>query len=137
MKPIFQTIHSDPTDSKRGNCVQAATASILELDLNDVPNFIALTKPEEWEIHFRKFLKQYGFMGLRITGEYIADCYYLVVGKTNRSDDVRHMVVYHDGELAHDPHPSNDGLTEVTDTFLLVPHDPSKLLKGNWHGNDW
>lgn len=137
MIPIDQTSLSTLSEPKRGNCVQAAVASILEFDINDVPNFIAITEPQEWGLHFRKFFQQHGITALRISGDFITDGYYLAVGNTNRSDDVLHMCVYFDGELAHDPHPSKAGLTKITDVYLLIPHDPSRVLKGAWYGNDW
>lgn len=37
MKPVYQTI----IDPRKGNCYSAALASILELPLEDVPNFAA------------------------------------------------------------------------------------------------
>lgn len=54
--------------------------------------------------------------------------FYLVSGISPRG--VGHMVVYRDGALAHDPHPSREGLTEITWTRILVPLDPSIAFKG-------
>lgn len=36
MKKVFQTV----IDSKNGNCAQAAIASLFEVDIEDVPNFV-------------------------------------------------------------------------------------------------
>lgn len=137
MRPIIQTSLSDPNNAKKGNCVQACVASILELELNEVPNFIAITTPEQWELHFRNFFKSNGFSVIRVPDEYILDGYYLVVGETNRNPDILHMCIYFNGVLAHDPHPSQQGLTKIINTYLLVPYDPSKILKGAWDGHDW
>jgi hypothetical protein len=38
---------------------------------------------------------------------------YLVKGKTLRGR--KHIVIYKDGELHHDPHPSNEGLSELNE----------------------
>lgn len=38
MQPVKQTIH----DSKTGNCVSACLASLLDVELDTVPNFLAL-----------------------------------------------------------------------------------------------
>lgn len=40
---------------------------------------------------------------------------------------VSHMVVYHDGKLAHDPHPSRAGILEVKRTWVLAPLDPARI----------
>ena len=40
MTPVFQTTFSDENNPKTGNCMQAAIASLLDLSLEDVPNFI-------------------------------------------------------------------------------------------------
>jgi hypothetical protein len=43
MKKVFQTIVGNGSEShERGNCMQAAIASLFELELEDVPNFIIL-----------------------------------------------------------------------------------------------
>lgn len=41
MKKVFQTI----VDKDHGNCMQAVVASLFELELDDVPNFIEM---ESW-----------------------------------------------------------------------------------------
>ena len=38
MKKVFQTI----VDKRHGNCMQAAVASLFDLELEEVPNFIEL-----------------------------------------------------------------------------------------------
>lgn len=40
MTPVFQTIFSDAKDVNKGNCMQAAIASLFDLPLEDVPSFI-------------------------------------------------------------------------------------------------
>lgn len=41
MKKVFQTVVGDGNNGVRGNCMQAAIASLLELELSEVPNFIS------------------------------------------------------------------------------------------------
>lgn len=43
MKKVFQTI----TDKDNGNCMQAVVASLFELSLEEVPNFIEFNKKED------------------------------------------------------------------------------------------
>jgi hypothetical protein len=52
MKKIFQTI----VDKDHGNCMQAAIASLFEIDLEEVPNFIELK--EGWAGALFQFLKE-------------------------------------------------------------------------------
>lgn len=49
MKPVFQTV----LDRQKGNCLSAAIASILEIDISEVPNFEVLngdfiSRVNEW-----------------------------------------------------------------------------------------
>lgn len=55
MKKVYQTI----IDVDHGNCMQAAIASLLDLELNDVPNFIEYK--HNWATEFFKFLKEKGY----------------------------------------------------------------------------
>jgi len=54
MKLIFQTI----IDKGHGNCMQAAIASLLELQLNEVPHF--LEYKDKWFDVFYKFIVNHG-----------------------------------------------------------------------------
>jgi hypothetical protein len=55
MIKIYQTI----IDKSHGNCMQAAIASLLELSLEEVPNFNTLG--HEWFNTFYHFLHKYGY----------------------------------------------------------------------------
>lgn len=107
-----------------GNCVQASVASILDLALNEVPHFLAVAAtPNQWELAFEDWLEQQGFAVWREQGEYLFEGYCLCSGPSPRG--VGHMVVYRNGRLAHDPHPSRAGIESVHWTRMLVPLDPS------------
>lgn len=56
MNKIYQTRHKEGT--KRGNCMQAAIASLLELPLHQVPDFILFDDPLDKLI---EFVKQKGY----------------------------------------------------------------------------
>jgi hypothetical protein len=43
MKPVFQTRYGEG----RGNCFQAALASILDLELEEVPDFVSAYR-DDW-----------------------------------------------------------------------------------------
>ena len=55
MKKVFQTI----VDPGNGNCMQAAVASLLELEIEEVPHFLK-THPNP-NYAMMKFLKEKGY----------------------------------------------------------------------------
>lgn len=116
MKPVDQTIFSVPGVS-RGNCQQAAVASILGLPLEQVPNFNDCMEGF-WQ-GYENFLLSKGFIDVRLPGNHVPECFYLAYGKSARG--VLHACVYRDGHLAHDPHPSRAGLVAVDEVHLIVP----------------
>jgi hypothetical protein len=126
MKPVLQTQFAGTVDAPTdeiGNCYQAAIASVLELDLDDVPHFIALHK-DEWWIETVKWMNARGKgvawipiedgldSGIRPIG------YHLMNGKSPRGD-YGHEVVGLDGKVVHDPHPSGDGIESVVGWTII------------------
>lgn len=59
MKKVYQTT----VDKGKGNCMQAAIASLLELSLDEVPNFIEFDGKEKTSssLELMKFLKEKGY----------------------------------------------------------------------------
>ncbi len=54
---------------------------------------------------------------------------YLVAGRSPRNPDINHMVVYRNGRLAHDPHPSGLGIDgDPIFVWVVIPLDPAKIL---------
>jgi hypothetical protein len=129
-RPAFvdQTIFYNPAEgSRKGNCTEAAVASILGLSLDDVPDFSAngddaLTF---WNA-FEDFINAHGFEVMMLDGSYVPDVLYLASGMSPRG--VHHMVVMRAGQLVHDPHPSRAGIAAPEQIRLLVPIDPSAAL---------
>lgn len=120
MIPIDQTRMAG--QGAGGNCVQACVASMLELAIEDVPHFLEIApRPDHWELAFDDWLEMRGIISVRMQGHYIFEGFYLATGATARG--TRHMCVYRDGYLAHDPHPSKSGLLDVDCTRILVPAD--------------
>jgi hypothetical protein len=114
MKPVDQTKFYEKGVSY-GNCMQACVASYLELPLESVPDFSL-----DWEHFWSSVYSWMDSEGLRIrlvTPWKLRDHeYYLVQGVSPRSTEdetVYHMVIYLDGKLIHDPHPSRLGVTEI------------------------
>ena len=123
--------HGDPLG---GNCTEAAIASLLGISLEDVGD-LARDKsiPEHW-MAVDDVFKRYGFELVRsdckktefgTAGPRHYDGYYLVSGKTNRfNGTVSHMVLYHNFNLIHDPHPDGTGLINIEHTYVAIPFDP-------------
>lgn len=126
MKPIDQTQFAG--EGAGGDCVRASLASILELPIDAVPHFLeAADLPEQWEIEFLEWLEARGVTIWREQGHYVFEGFYLASGPAERG--VSHMVVYRDGALAHDPHPSRAGLIDVAWSRMLLPFDPANLVR--------
>ena len=107
---VTQSILYSPELNARevyGNCLQAAVASALGLDLDAVPHFGAFA---EWEAATRLWLRGRGLDWRVVAG--IPAGRSIVIGLTSRPTG-RHAAVGDGGEIAWDPHPSRAGLTEV------------------------
>ena len=132
MKPVNQTRLAD--DPKGGNCMAACIASILEISIEEVPDFDMRNDPGDWRIFWGPWLSEMGYhifcMGLTAHIEETPLCIYyglhiIMGGHTARDPDILHACVYktdiNDFEPVHDPHPSNDFITEFTNIYILIP----------------
>lgn len=104
-----------------GDCVRACTASILDLPLEEVPHFVKDTPGPDWYPQWEKFMREHGrevFM-FNVPWEKppVFTNYYLASGITERG--TKHMVVMRQGEVAHDPHPDGNGLTEIQCVWMV------------------
>lgn len=126
MTPVDQDRFYDPSKpvgEQRGNCLSAVIASLLNLPLAVVPNFVQIDVDggENWYAHLLRFLNERGW--LLIGGDYDGGPkpgeFYLCSGPSPRGNGIHHIVVYQDGALAHDPHPDRTGLLGVEVTWLL------------------
>lgn len=146
MKPVHQTIF----DSSKGNCLSAAIASILELSIDDVPNFCKDFGLGYFDEAVQLFLRNRGYAWLRVlmprvpndddskvsqgrpveTREdlrfhYLPDhilC--MATGKSPRGE-WHHVVVgeIRDGynfRMLHDPHPAGTGLEGLPVTIEFL-----------------
>lgn len=109
MKPIKQTTFYGG-GKHYGNCMQAAVASILDLEIEDVPHLLLFD--DLWEDALILFMASRGCVyhgrsdGMPTSSG--VNGYFLVVGTSPRG--VAHMVIYKNNEMAHDPHPENNGV---------------------------
>jgi hypothetical protein len=152
MKPVFQTV----MDANRGNCLSAAIASILELDIAEVPNFEVLNG--DFMARVNEWLRPRGYAWFRAIqprlsrGEGLQDvgrppdtgaeivhhplpdgegvlC--LATGKSPRGEHCHSVVgrmVGFNFELLHDPHPSGEGIEGLPICIeFLVPVNPAAM----------
>lgn len=119
MKPVDQTMFYDKGEV--GDCVRAVTASILELDIIDVPHFVQDQPGADWYDTWEQFMIDHGTKPIMITPPWNQVPkplgYYLASGPSNRN--CKHIVIMRDGNLAHDPHPSRNGLLDVEAIWIL------------------
>lgn len=122
MKPVDQTLFGVEVGPKSGNCFSACVASILEVSLEEVPNFCA---EEKWWEPCKKWFKDRGYclFYFELSKEeklrWDTGAYYIQSGKSPRGDWI-HATVYKRGVMVHDPHPTRVGLESHTDmTFIF------------------
>lgn len=124
MKPVQQTILHDPANGKTGNCIVACVASLLDMDIEEVPHFLEVGGAQQWRKHLSDWLLPRGLAYVEIWCaqketydwyllEYLRDIgYYTLSGPSPRHQGVEHMVIARGDEIVHDPHPSNAGLAD-------------------------
>jgi hypothetical protein len=134
MRPVMQTkflvTDDDGENVQRGNCLQACLASIFELDLDDVPHFVAMPENEWWaalwnwlgerniEVHYERITAPGGWLPLSIP--------YLLAGPSPRGE-FSHVVVAQSHEVIHDPHPDGTGLAEGwRGAYYFLVRDPAR-----------
>lgn len=133
MSRVDQTIFvTDP--ARKGNCVAACVATLFGVPLKDVPHFVefgiaygdsddvrAASSGHHWWAMMLGYVAGRGHWVVELdsvadadTGEMI-----LVAGMSPRG--VMHQVLYRDGRLWHDPHPSRDGVLDVREVLAVRP----------------
>lgn len=143
MTPVDQVI----IDKGRGDCERACIASLLDLPLTAVPNFIEIP---EWHRH----LVRYYFMnscGWEHEGTIAADLfdpvkypsmngfYYASVPSKNFADTFHAVILGEDGIITHDPSPHKQYQgVHMKDTGMLTfqcykPRDDSEWI--SWSRN--
>lgn len=159
MIPVKQNLFGH----RKGNCFAACVASILEIPLEDVPNFGVM---DNFKLHLQEFLATRGYMVIHMEfflanecekGElntaYVGynDLHVILAGLSPRPRDdgqkMYHAVVgVHSGfgfKVVHDPHPENTGLAAPPyGVYWIVPlpkkkqdmSDTIKVVINTCHG---
>jgi hypothetical protein len=101
-----------------GNCLPTCVASILEINIEDVPNFVTLEG--DWWEHFHDFMISKGYKPFHMNGDEITPKgYHIACGMADRG--FHHACVTLDGKVVHDPHPDRTGLHSILHHYVLVP----------------
>lgn len=108
-----------------GDCLRACVATLLSMDLDEVPHFVQYidhpdgTDPLLWWWALIGFLVAHASHVEWIDDK---DCtgWSIATGLSPRGH--QHAVVYHDGALIHDPHPSRSGLLDVEGHIKITTH---------------
>ena len=128
MRPVCQDIFVEPGMTaedlerpgvRRGNCLQAAFASLFELPLEAVPHFVA---EDDWWGCLERWLAARGLLPVWVPHSDVIPwgIPYLATGVSPRGE-FKHVVIEQNGELIHDPHPEGTGLKgHRTGVYLLV-----------------
>jgi hypothetical protein len=135
MKPVDQTRFGNPG----GNCFQAALASILELPLEEVPDFCNENWDGDWASDLNEWLSARGLLCVcfdvkEMDADWITwmtdKCYCLASVISAITEGATHAVVYYKGCVVHDPHPSRRHLqSKPLSLDVFVALDPSKVYK--------
>ena len=134
MKKVYQTT----VDKDHGNCMQAVVASLFDLELNEVPNFIEINK---WFFEMEKFFESHGYTdicniykgrhGLEELKKIAkfdkgVNGYFYATVNSKFFEGVTHAVVVDiDLNIVHDPNPNDVYLSCTPDDIegIMVVHD--------------
>lgn len=140
MKKVYQK----RVDKGDGDCMQATIASLFEVELEEVPDFIRCGN--QWSIKIEEFFKEKGYAtaksfhrtdwtipfyleALEYDGGIGGYFYAVVLSQTFKEEGVTHAVVV-DKELniVHDPNPNGLALKLKAEDILYV-----YVVKDNWY----
>lgn len=130
-----------PVGETIGNCFATCVACLLDMDLEDVPNFVA-TEDVDWWWRFQVWLAARGMYAIEINFVKSEDRRYnfepvpggmgcILTGKSPRGDHL-HSVVGMTAEITggevrqsrcdvyHDPHPSDAGIEDFQSVTFIV-----------------
>jgi hypothetical protein len=119
-----------------GNCFATCLASILELSVEEVPNFCDVDlypgDNGEWYWAVDAWLGEHFGLSILTFGaaeneEWLSRGYSILSGRSPRGE-FNHSVVALDGKIVWDPHPSDDGLVNKKDWIVFTVRDPAKYV---------
>ena len=130
MKPVDQTLFRPSAGRAAGNCWQAAVASLFELELAQVPNFMDGDYEPDSTEPFERYVawcRSFGFTVVTCD-QPVFDALGIGTGKSPRGDFL-HAVVTLGTEVVHDPHPSRAGVVGLLTVDYFMPLNPASLVE--------
>lgn len=135
MKPVVQTKIHIPGEQD-GNCFAACVASLFEVELDSVPNFVEFQGPLGWWDAARAWCRECGYDIARIEKlndvMLWSDCppgdHALATIRSPRGDWLHTVVIDREGVVVHDPYPDApvgyepDEIIELE--LITAPYEP-------------
>lgn len=109
-------------ESTEGDCLQASIASILELEVRELP-YVAEFQKDQWFGIVNDHIRSRGYRLVEFGNEPAVNPpgYAIAIGPSPRTGGILHACVAQNGDVVHDPHPSREGLERITYWLLLIP----------------
>lgn len=109
------------TDEELGDCLMTAVACVLEIDPGELPE-LSVGRAAQWYsiLHDALGARGYRFVELRNDPPVCPAGYAIAIGPSARTGG-NHACVALDGDVVHDPHPSDEGLARIDDWIMFVP----------------
>lgn len=118
-----QLIRHNPSEGAFGDCHRAVFASLMGIDIQNVPHFGELygSDPYRYLDAIDKWLGNFKLRYLECQAEALFDwfgvrgieVYHEIAGPSPRFSNTLHSVVGRNGEIIFDPHPDNDDLSKA------------------------
>ena len=109
--PNKQTrLQSHDPKKHNGNCYATVISCIMGTTPEEVLQIQEYYEDENWRDLLNQWLAERGWELKQIDGHLDNDDIYFVKGGSPRHESKVHICLYQQGELLHDPHPSNDGI---------------------------
>ncbi len=133
MKPVMQNVRNTET----GNCFSACVASIFELDISEVPNFIEAGR--NWMNEYNLWLEKFGLTSFEmdVSDDNRETWRKWLDHKDNYSiisvvdDKIPHALVMKGTKIVHDPFENNCKSFVFDDIYafgMFVMKDPGSLI---------
>lgn len=117
----------------QSQCLRACTASLLEVEIDEIPDFVSETE-KDWFLEMQHFLAKRGLCFVHIHLHAKTPWmplphhpWAIFIGLSSKG--VTHAVVGrcagHEFAIIHDPHPKKRGIDLVESVNFLVPLDPA------------
>ncbi len=108
-----------------GNCVQCCVATILNLPLDKVPDFVN-ESGSDWVLALLDWLEAKGFELAVFDGYKPRLGLWMLDGRSPRGGEMNHAVVMKGSLMYHDPDSSNDFVQAARKSYWITQQDPAR-----------